>query len=101
MWSKYVSNNVRRDFRVPVSAFATVARQSFNGKFTAILDHVFYVTITDTDIESITSLRTLFSKYLDHMVVKFEQNCTVRNIQKFELFGKKWLTILKKESTPF
>ena len=32
---KYVSNNVERDFRFPVSAFATVARISFNGKFTA------------------------------------------------------------------
>ena len=35
MWSKYVSNNAQRDFIIPVSAYATVARQSFNGKFPA------------------------------------------------------------------
>ena len=29
------SNNVWRDFRVPVSELATVAGESFNGKFTA------------------------------------------------------------------
>ena len=35
---KYISNNVWRDFKLPVSAFATVARKSFNGKFTAKID---------------------------------------------------------------
>ena len=30
------------------------------------------------------------------MLVKFEQNRMVRNIQNFELFGKKWLTIFEK-----
>ena len=35
MWSKHASNTVWRDFRLPVSAFAAVARTSFNGKFTA------------------------------------------------------------------
>ena len=34
-WSKYVVNNAQRDLRIPVSVFATVARKSFNGKFTA------------------------------------------------------------------
>ena len=33
-----------------------------------------YVTITDADIGSLTSLHTLFGKYLNHMLVKFEQN---------------------------
>ena len=41
------------------------------------------VTITDADIGSSKSLRTLFNKYLDHMLVKFEQNRTVGNIQNF------------------
>ena len=35
MWSKYVSNNVQREFEIPVSTFATVAWKMFNGKFTA------------------------------------------------------------------
>ena len=37
-WAKYVSNKVWRDFRLPVSVFASVARKSFNGKFTASID---------------------------------------------------------------
>ena len=56
----------------------------------------FYVTITYADIGSLKSLQTLIGKYLDHMLVKFEQNCTVGTIQSFELFDKKWLTILTK-----
>ena len=40
-------------------------------------------------------------KYLDHMLVKFEQNIMVRTIQNFELFDKKWLTIFDKVLTPF
>ena len=49
---------------------------------------VFYATIADADIGSLKSLHTLFDKYLDQMLVKFEQNCMVRNIQNFELFDK-------------
>ena len=30
----------------------------------------------------------LFDKYLDHMLVKLEQNRMVHNIQNFELFDK-------------
>ena len=35
------------------------------------------------------------------MLVKFEQNRLVRNIQNFKLFGKKWLAIFEEELTPF
>ena len=38
MWSKYVSCNIRRDFTLPMSAFAFEARKSFNGEFTAKID---------------------------------------------------------------
>ena len=55
--------------QLPVSAFATVARKNFDGKFTAIID--FYVTITGADIGSLESLHTLFDMYLNHMLVKF------------------------------
>ena len=100
MWSKYLSNNVWRDFWLPMSALATVAGKNFNGKFTAKFDfphaRVFYITIVDGDIGSLKSLHTLFDKYLDHMLVKFEQNRMGWTIQNFELFGKKWLTILTK-----
>ena len=46
-----------------MSALATVAGMSFNGKFTAKIvfsDRVFYVTIADADIGSLKSLHTLF-----------------------------------------
>ena len=59
-------------------------------------DRIFYVTITDADIGSLKSLNTLFDKYLDHMLVKFEQNRMVRTIQIFEVFDKKWLFIFDK-----
>ena len=42
-------------YRLSVSAFATAARKSFNGKFTA-----FYVTITDADNGCLKFLHTLF-----------------------------------------
>ena len=88
-----------------MSALATVARKSFNGKFTAknwFSDRAFFfVTIADAGIGSLESLHTFFDKYLDHMLVKFERNRMVRTIQNFELFDKKWLTIFEKVATPF
>ena len=35
-------------------------------------------TVANANIGSLKSLHTLFDKYLDHMLVKFEQNCMVR-----------------------
>ena len=40
-------------------------------------------------LESLKSLYILFDKYLDHMLVKFEQNCMVQTTRNFELFDKK------------
>ena len=34
--------------------------------------NILYVTIADADIGSLKSLHTLFDKYLDHMLIKFE-----------------------------
>ena len=42
----------------------------------------------DADIGSPKSLHTLFDKYLDHMLVKFEQNPIFQSIQNVELFDK-------------
>ena len=79
MWSKSVSNIVWRDFRLPVSSFAMIAMKGFNGKFTTrICDRAFYVTITDADNGRQKSLHTLFDKYLNHMLVTFEQNRMAR-----------------------
>ena len=46
--------NFWSDFRLPASTFATVARKSFNAKFTAKI--AFYVTSTDADIGSLERL---------------------------------------------
>ena len=62
--------------------------KSINGKFTAKIDfsdRVFYVTIADADIGSLKSLHT----YLQHMLLKHEQNRMVQSIQILELFDKK------------
>ena len=54
-----------------MSALAPWTRE---GKFTAKTDfQVFYVTIADADIRSLK----LLDKYLNRMLVKFEQNCMV------------------------
>ena len=66
-----------------------------------ISDWVFYITIADADSGSLKSPHALFDKYLDHMLMKFEQNRIVQAIQNFELFDKKWLTIFDKVLTPF
>ena len=42
----------------------------------------------------------LFDKYLDQMLVKFEQNCMVWTVQNFEFFDKKWLSIFDKVLMP-
>ena len=78
-----------------MSVWATVARKGFNDKFTANIDFPIrhYVTIADADIGSLESLRTLFDKYLYHMLVKFEQNCMVRIILHFAFFDQRWLAI--------
>ena len=78
-----------------MSALATVAGKSFNNsKFTCkhwFYDRVFYVTITDAEIGSLNSLHTLCGKYLDHMLVEFEQNHMVQTTWNFELFDKKMI----------
>ena len=87
-----------------MSALTTVAENSFNRQIYCknwFPNRVFYVTIADADIGSLKFLHTLFDTYLAHMLVKFEQNRRVQMIQSFELFDKKWLTILNKVLTPF
>ena len=54
---------MERYFRLPMSALATVAGESLNGKFTAKIDfsdRVFYITIDDANIGSVKSVHTLF-----------------------------------------
>ena len=47
---------------------------------------LFPATVAKADIGSQLSLHTLFDKYFDHMLVKFEQNRMVQTTRNFELF---------------
>ena len=50
-------------------------------------DRAFNFTIANADIGSLSlSLHTLFDKYLDRMLVEFEQSRTVQNHTKFCAF---------------
>ena len=51
------------------------------------------VTITDADFGSLKSLNTLFGKYVDHMLVKFDQNCMIQNVEFF--WGENGLSFLR------
>ena len=51
-------------------------------------NQVFYVSIANADIESLTSLHRLFDKCLDHMLVNFEQNRTVGIAQNMRFLTK-------------
>ena len=41
-----------------------------------------------------------FDKYLEHLLVQFKQNRTVRTVQNFEPFDQNWLTIFDEVLTP-
>ena len=84
-----------------MSVLATVAGKIFNGKFTTKKWFYDRITIADADIGSLKSLHTVFGKYFDHMLVKFEQNSMVRTLKNVELFDKEWLNIFDKVLTPF
>ena len=45
--------------------------------------------VANADSGSPKSLHTLFDKYLDLTLAKFEQNCMVQTTRNFELFDKK------------
>ena len=44
--------------------------------------------LLNADMGSLESLHTLFDKYLDHMLVDFEQNRMVQAIENFEFLTK-------------
>ena len=71
-----------------MSALAMVAQKSFIGKFTSKIDFLIENFMLPLLMLTFKSLHTLFDKYLDHILVKFEQNRMVRTIQNFELFPK-------------
>ena len=50
---------------------------------------LFPATVANADIGSLKSLHTLFDKYLDHMLMKFEGNCMVQTTRNSEFFDKK------------
>ena len=104
MWSKCVSNNVRRDFRLLVSVFATVARKTFNGKVTAKNDfpigHFLLPLLTLTlEVKSLSI----------HYLISILTTCwwILKKIVKYEIYKMlsflttKWLPIFEKGLTTF
>ena len=92
MRSKYLSNKVWKDFRFSRLASAMVILKCQVGKSIFAVNlplKLFRATVANADIESLKSLHTLFDTYLDHMLVKFEQNCISQTTRNFELFDKK------------
>ena len=51
---------------------------------------MFYITTNDADLRTLNFIRTSFDKYLDHMLVKFEQNHMAQNIFKNRASWQKW-----------
>ena len=92
MWSKYLSNDVWRDFKT-----SNVSISNGNVKYPSgksifavnLLLKLFPTTVANADIGSQKSLHTLFGKYFGHMSVKFEQNCMVQTTRNLEFFDKK------------
>ena len=59
-------------------------------------DQVFNVNIDHTDNESLNPLHTPFDKYLNHLLMKFEQNTMDRTIQNMGFLANnelRWSTI--------
>ena len=100
---KHSLRNVWRDFRLLMSALATVAGKSFNGKFTPKIDfpiRYFMLSLLILTLKVLSlSIHYLISIWTTNL--KFEQNRMVRTIQDFDLFDKKWLNIFDKAWTPF
>ena len=95
-WQKVqtISRNVWRDLRFQSQYQHRQHRRVLTANFLQKLIFLsyIYVTIADADM----CFNTLFDKYLDHMLVKIEQNRMVGTVQIFQLFDKKWLTIFGK-----
>ena len=103
MWSKYFSNNVWSDFKILMSASAVVTLNvpSENHFFEVNLPFkLFRATVANADI---VTLKTLFDKYVDHVLVKFEQNRMIQTTRSFEFLIKNrvFITNFDKELTLF
>ena len=72
MWSKYLSNNEKRNFRLPMSALGNI--KCLFGKLIFVTNFelkLSSVTVANANIGSLKCLPTLFDMCLDHMLVKF------------------------------
>ena len=82
-----------RNFRLPMSALATIY-----SKCTAKIDFPigYFMLPYCWCWHWKSKVSPYIIWYLDHMLVKFEQNRMVQSIQNFELFDQKLFTILTK-----
>ena len=99
MWSKYLSNNVWRDFISNGDIKYPIGESSI---FAVNLLKLCITTVANVSIGSICIHS--FKKCLYHMLVKCEQNCMVQTTHNIELFDKNvgfLKTIFDKALTPF
>ena len=90
MCSKYLSNNIWRDHSNVNISNGNVKYPSGKSIFAVnLLLKLFPATVANADIGSQKSLHTLFDTYLNHRLVKFEQNCMVQTTRNLELFWQK------------
>ena len=90
MYSKYLPNKLWRDFRLPIVSISNGYIKYPIGKSIFAVNlplKLSKATVANAEIGSLKSLHTLFDKYLDHKLVKFEQNLMVQ--RNFELFDQK------------
>ena len=97
-----ILRNVWRDYRLTMSALATVAGKSLTANLLQkmIPDRIFYITVVDADIRGLQSLHTLFDKYLDHMLVKLNK-IVWSELKRNWSFWQKMFTIFEKVLTLF
>ena len=70
----------------------TIAYSKINKRNLVLINNDTYQreTLSEGPIrQPLKSLHTLFNKYLNHMLVQFEQNRKIQTIQNFELLTKK------------
>ena len=100
MWSNYLSNNVWRDFRIPMSASAMVySIPDWKINFYSRLPLKLFLATVATwwhwksiislyIIDKSQNLERSVDKYLNHMLVKFEQNYMVQTTQILSFWTK-------------
>ena len=89
MWSKYLSNNVRRNFRFPMSASVMPDGKTIFG--VNLPSELFRATVVNANTGSLKSLNTIFDTFLDYMLLTKKKQNKTKNRSPLNLFLTKQL----------